>query len=254
MIECIYHLIIIIQLKYKSNTFLCFINYNLDKNKNKEKENNIDNKKKTKTIDNKEDINKLLKENEEYKNEIDVYKNEIDEYKSEINNYKNEINEYKNEMNEYKKKINELEKNIEELKIQLKEKDELIKNEKIKNDNLNKKINENEIVFNDNSKTNNADLENEVKLFREFYHFSSNEKLISIKFISGNQDIDFTLITKNTEIFTKIESILYEKYPTYKDSENYFIVNGNRINRHRTLEENKIKNNDVLTLEISNFD
>ena len=48
--------------------------------------------------------------------------------------------------------------------------------------------------------------------------------------------------------------MLYEKYPNYKDTENYFLVNGNRINRNRTLEENKIKNNDILTLLINNFD
>ena len=77
---------------------------------------------------------------------------------------------------------------------------------------------------------------------------------MSIKFISGNQDIDFSIITKNTEAFSKIENMLYKKYPKYKDSKNYFLVNKTKINRNRTLEENKIKNNDVITLEINNFD
>ena len=151
--------------------------------------------------------------------------------------------------------MNELKKNFDELEIQLKEKDKLLKEEKEKIDNLNKKILENEIVSNDKSKTNNIiELENEIKLFRDYYKFSSNEKLISLKFISGSQDIDYTLIAKNTEPFTKIEFMLYEKYPNYKDTENYFLVNGNRINRNRTLEENKIKNNDILALQINNFD
>ena len=142
---------------------------------------------------------------------------------------------------------------IKELKNQLIEKDKLLKGEKIKNDSLNKKIKE--IISNDEIKENKIkELENEIKLFRTYYNFSSNEKLISIKFISGNQDIDFPVITKNTDYFTKIEQILYEKYPKYKDSENYFLVNGNILNKNRTLEENKIKNNDVLTLEINNFD
>ena len=158
-------------------------------------------------------------ENEEYKNEINEYKNKINEYKNEIKEYKNEINEYKNEINEYKNKINaykneinELKKNIDELEIQLKEKDKLLKEEKEKNDNLKTKILENEILSNDKSKKLNiTDLENEIKLFRDYYHFSSNEKLISIKFISCKQDIDFTLITKNTEAFTKIEQMLYDE-------------------------------------------
>jgi len=98
------------------------------------------------------------------------------------------------------------------------------------------------------------ELENEIKLFRTYYKFTSNDKLISIKFISGNQDIDFSVITKNTKVFSKIENMLYEKYPKYKDSDNYFLVNGSIINRKKTLEENKIRNNDVLTLEINSFD
>ena len=51
-----------------------------------------------------------------------------------------------------------------------------------------------------------------------------------------------------------MENILYEKYPKYVESENFFLVNGNRINKYKTLQENKINNNDVITLEINNFD
>ena len=154
---------------------------------------------------------------------------------------------------EYKNKISELENIIKELKNQLKEKDKLLQEAKIKIDNLNKKIKE--IISNDKIKENKTiELENEIKLFRTYYNFSSNEKLISIKFISFDQVIDYTVITKNTDYFVKIEQILYEKYPQYRDSENYFLANGIKINKNRTLEENKIKNNDVLTLEINKFD
>ena len=93
---------------------------------------------------------------------------------------------------EYKNKIIGLENIIKELKIQLIEKDKLLKEEKIKNDNLNEKIKEIENISNDKTKTNKiTEIENEIKLFRTYYNISSNEKLISIKFISGNQDIDF---------------------------------------------------------------
>ena len=187
---------------------------------NREKINDFDNKENTKIIENKSDINNLLllKINEKYIN-----------------------------------KINELERIIKELKIQLIEKDRLIREEKEKKDNLDKIIKEIKNEFNDKANI-IIKLENEIKLFRSYYNFSSNEKLISIKFISGEQDIDFSVITKNTEAFSKIENMLYEKYPKYKDSENYFLVNGNRINRHRTLEENKVRNNEILTLEINNID
>ena len=48
--------------------------------------------------------------------------------------------------------------------------------------------------------------------------------------------------------------MLYDKYPKYIEFENYFLVNGNRINKQKTLEQNKIKNNDILTLQMNNFD
>ena len=135
------------------------------------------------------------------------------------------------------------------------EKDKLIKEEKVKNDNLSKKNKELEKLFNNITNKNYViELENEIKLFRTYFKFSNNEKLISIKFISINQDIDFTIVAKNTDVFSKIEKILYDNYPKYIDSENYFIVNGSKINTHRTLEQNKIKNNDIVTLEINNFD
>jgi len=156
---------------------------------------------------------------------------------------------------EYQIKINKLENYIKELELKLKEKDIIINEEKIKNDNLNKRIKELENISNNNNKNNDIkELENEIKLFRSFYKFSEEEKLISIQFISVNKEINFNIIAKNTEKFSKLEIILYEKYPKYLDSENFFLVNGNRINRNRSLQDNKIKNNDVITLQIQEFD
>ena len=120
--------------------------------------------------------------------------------------------------------------NINENKIE--EKDELVKS-------LNKRIEE---------------LENEIKYFRTYYKLSDNEKLISIKFIAVEQNINLTVIAKNTDYFSFIEKILYDHYPNYKQFENYFLVNGSKINKNITLEENKIKNNDILTVVINDFD
>ena len=121
---------------------------------------------------------------------------------------------------------------------------------------LNKQINNIKEFENiSNKQINNIkELENEIKLFRKYYHFSEGEKLISIKFISGDQDIDYSTITKNTEKFSKIEALLYDKFPKYIESENYFIFNGNRINRNKTIQENNINNNDIITLLVNSFD
>ena len=110
-------------------------------------------------------------------------------------------------------------------------------------------------LSNDNQKINDIiELENEIKLFKKYNNFSEGEKLISIKFISSEQDIDYSLITKNTEKFNKIENILYEKYPKYIETENFFVVGDNKINKHKTLEQNNINNNDIITLKINNID
>ena len=74
------------------------------------------------------------------------------------------------------------------------------------------------------------------------------EKIISIIFISIDQKILYSIICKNTDKFTRLENILYDKYPEYKDTENYFIFNGKKINRFNTIDENNISNNSIITL------
>jgi hypothetical protein len=43
--------------------------------------------------------------------------------------------------------------------------------------------------------------------------------------------------------------MLYDEYPEYIESENYFLVNGKKVNKYKTLEYNKIKNNDIIMLK-----
>ena len=137
----------------------------------------------------------------------------------------------------------------------LKEKENKINEEKIKNEELINKIklfenNSNNYSLNDRI----LELENELNKFKS-YCLSQGEKLISIKFVSTDQIINnFTIIGKNTDRFSKLEEILYEKYPNYRSGDNYFIFNGNKVKRNMTLEKNNIKDNDVLTLATNYFD
>ena len=73
---------------------------------------------------------------------------------------------------------------------------------------------------------------------------------MTIIFTFYDQKIHYSLICKNTNKFNKIEKKLYDKYPEYQESENYFIVNRNRIIKSKTIEENNIKfsDNDVLNV------
>ena len=74
---------------------------------------------------------------------------------------------------------------------------------------------------------------------------------MSIIFISQNEDIHYSIICKNTDFFSGLEKLLYEKYPEYLENEsiNDFFVNGRIINKNRTLEENGIVNNSIITLK-----
>ena len=76
------------------------------------------------------------------------------------------------------------------------------------------------------------------------------EKILSLYFVSqGSQDIDQYLIKcKNTDLFVRIEEKLYNTFPKYKNHENFFLVNTRRIFRFKTIEENKIKDNDIISL------
>ena len=202
----------------------------LPKEESSKKENNdktkiIDDKTKivddkTKIIVDNKNISLLIKENEEYKNEI-----------SNLKNY------------------------IKELERKLKEKENIINEEKIENEKL-----INKIKFFENNSNNYSlsdrilELDKELNKFKS-YCLSPGQKLISIKFISTDQMINnYTIIAKNDDKFSKIEDILYEQYPNYKESDNYFILKGNKIKRNKTLEDNNINDNDIIMLSINDLD
>ena len=66
------------------------------------------------------------------------------------------------------------------------------------------------------------------------------ESLIIINFKSYDKHINHTIKCKNVTEFKDIEAKLYEKYPDYTGDLNYFMHNGNRINRYKTLADNGI--------------
>ena len=83
-----------------------------------------------------------------------------------------------------------------------------------------------------------------------FSSLKPGEKILAINFVSmGTQDINnYNQICKNTELFVKVEERLYKDFPQFKNYETYFEVNGNRIKRFKTLDENKIKKNDIICM------
>ena len=65
----------------------------------------------------------------------------------------------------------------------------------------------------------------------------------------GNSDIfHYAMSCKNTELFVNLEERLYEDFPQFKKVETIFMVDARRILRFQTLDENKIKRNDIISL------
>ena len=65
----------------------------------------------------------------------------------------------------------------------------------------------------------------------------------------GNQDIiNYSMACRTSDLFSSLEERLYQDYPNYRNIEKIFMVNTNRISRNKTLEENNIKNNDIINI------
>ena len=137
--------------------------------------------------------------------------------------------------------------------------------------NLELKLNQNEKLLNDKEneikklnekikELSNLNIENEKKLklkekeLKEIkslipFEISQGEKLMTIIFTSFDENIHCSFICKNTDKYSKLENLLRDQYPEYlKEDDYYFIANKNKIKRNITLEENHIKNNDIIIL------
>ena len=95
------------------------------------------------------------------------------------------------------------------------------------------------------------ELEDEIKKLKS-YILSPGERLISINFISEDRNVNFSTVAKISDKFSKIEDILLNNYPIYKETDNYFFLNDKKINRNKTIRENEIKDNDLLILKVIN--
>ena len=77
----------------------------------------------------------------------------------------------------------------------------------------------------------------------------TDEKLISIHFKSIDQTIfNYSLQCKNTDIFIYVEEKLNKDFPQLKDKHYYLTNEGNIIKRFKSIDENNIKNNDVISI------
>ena len=192
--------------------------------------------------ENNKEINLLKNESKKLKDEIIILKNENirlkkfeEDYKKLENNYKKSIEELNNQINDLTNKYESLKKNkINEIKGKLNNedsKDEIIK--------LNKEL---------------RSKDDELKMIKSKIGFEikDNEQIMTLIFTTIDQKFHHALICKDTDKLYKIEGVLYEFFPEYCDTENFFICNGNKINKFKTMKENQIKNNAIIILITDN--
>ena len=191
-------------------------------------------------------IKKLTNELKEEKNKIKELKNNNDALIIKINNLEKELKNNKNNNDALIIKINSLEKELKNNKNKNEsELNNLLKNEKL--------INYNKLLQLLGEKEEKIKKLEELKS-RYPFELSEGEELMSIIFNSTDQQIQASMICKNTDLFSTIEKKLYDIYKQYGEQENYFMSNGNKITRHKTLKENGIHDGNVIVLNKVDFD
>ena len=92
--------------------------------------------------------------------------------------------------------------------------------------------------------------EEEIQEMKSRYPFEilKGEKLISLIFMSYNQEIHYSIICKDSDKFTNVENLLYDEFPKFRETENFFVSEGNKINKYKTLKENNLKNGSIIML------
>ena len=146
--------------------------------------------------------------------------------------------ELKASFEEEKEKNLKLEKEINDLRKQLEEKNELRMN-------LIKETKEYIEIENENK-------ELKSKLSRFPFTLEEGEKIMSIIFMSSDEKLHYSVICKNTNKFHTTLVELEENFPEYFEKNIIFTSNGKKINIYKTLEQNGIKNNDIIILNQTN--
>ena len=187
-------------------------------------------------------------------------------------NYNANINSNTNSNNTNTNIINENKKLKEELNIYKKENENLQnKINKLQNDNNklnNELIKANKIISDfTNNKNNNIDINNTINNLNEMIKMKDNiindlknqlknkeiktvnyDDILSIHFISLDQNINFAIKCLATDIFAEVEEKLYQKYGEYRETNNNFTANGRIILRFKNINDNHIKDGDTIQL------
>ena len=144
------------------------------------------------------------------------------------------------------KKIKDMAKEIENLKKNLNKYNEKIQklNEKIK------KISKKDKVIESLLEKEKEIKELKSKIQNYKFELKGEEKLVNLIFMSSDESIIYSSMCKNSDKFIDIEKNLYKNFPELLQSENDFYRKGSKINKYNSMDENKIKDGDILIFNI----
>ena len=132
---------------------------------------------------------------------------------------------------------------IKELENKLKEVNEILKD----------RVNRTNSIIAKNQKTID---ELKEKLSRFPFELLKGEKLMSIIVESSDKKLQRAIVCKNTELFCDLEKKIYQENDKYIDVGNIFTLSGKKIDEMKSLDDNNIKDNDIIilnNLKISNY-
>ena len=99
----------------------------------------------------------------------------------------------------------------------------------------------------DKSKTlKENNIEDEDDIFFEYLDFNQ----INVNFVLDAPEINYKISCYDIYLFSTIEQKLYYEYPELDGKNIIFQLEGNKIIKSLTLEENNIKNNDIILMKI----
>ena len=200
--------------------------------------------------------------NEELKKKVKQLEKELSEEKNKNKNLENNLKDLENLYNEEKKKNFELKnkimslesiindekkKNLKELEIERKKFiEETKKSEEYKNkiEKIEKKIGKKRYTKDDF-----LDIKNYLIKEKEKDFDNIEKYLISINFISNEEDIYWSCICKKDDNFSKLENNFYRDYPEFNIYNNNFIFNGIEIKKEKTLKDIGIKSNSIIFIK-----
>ena len=154
------------------------------------------------------------------------------EEKETINSQKKEIRELKLKLNEAENKSKKYISTIKELLNKL----ELLQNSI---NEKNKQINELKDPLEKKSKIEPA---NKI--------LYSREEMFALNFLSMDQKIHYAIPCVGNDLFVDVEKKLYNQFPEYRETNNYFLSQGKQILRFKTLEENKVESGYPIILNV----